>query len=160
MMLGYLVALMLIGMGAFLLYKSAFERLPAPDEMVPVTGIVDHYSVHRSRNDDPNRIDFKLWDDPTQYWTNEIADDWAEGKFDGTELQVGFHVEPGPVYRLGKVKTFGLTVNGRVITRLEDDIAGETRILRYWFPPLGVLAIVVGLWRLRRKTPPATSAGV
>ena len=149
--LAYLVPVMCIGLSGFMLYTSAFERIPPPEEMVLVTGPVEYYSVERSRGDDPNKINFKMWNDDTPYWTNEMHQDWVSGSLDGTMIQIAFYIEPGPVFRMGTVKTFGLEVNGRVVKELEDDIAGETMLLRYVFPVLALMMFGLGYWKWPRK---------
>lgn len=149
--LAYLVPVMFFCVGGFMLYASAFERIPPPEEMVLVTGPVEYYSVERSRGDIPNKINFKMWNDDTPYWTNEIDQDWVSGRLDGTTIRVAFHIEPGPVFRLGTVKTFGLSVNGRMVKRLEDDIAGETTLLRYVFPVLALMMAGLGYWKWPRR---------
>jgi len=151
--LDYLLPLMLFGMGGVMLYASAFKRLPAPHEMVQVSGYVRHYNVVLSRADIPSTINFVLWNDETPYWTDEIDDSWAKGRLDGTKLLVVFYTEPGPVFRMGKVKTFGLTLNGRVLTSLEDDLKGESKVLRYAFPLVALFAILVAYWRWPRERP-------
>jgi len=119
--------------------------------MVLITGPVEFYNVERSRGDYPSTINFKLWNDDTPYWTNEIHQDWVSGRLDGTTIQVAFYIEPGPVFRMGTVKTFGLTVNGRTIKTLENDIAGETMLLRYAYPVLALLMFGFGYWKWPRK---------
>jgi hypothetical protein len=149
--LDYLVPVMFIALGGMMLYYSVFERVPAPNEMIPVTGHVSHYRIERSRADNPRRIDFKLWNDDTPYWTDEFDDRWVNGQFDGEDLPVEFHTESGPVFRGGTVKTFGLKVDGRIITRLEDDLASDTKLLRNVFPVLGLVIILIGFWKWPRK---------
>ena len=141
-------AYVVIGLGIWAIFFGLNKSDPPPEDLMQVSGTLERAEVH----DDCYRgctryVILTIAGAPGRYWTHAIRPDQLE-LLGGVGSNIEVYAARTSTYRPidgNAVKSWGLTVNSRIIMRMEESLIYENVIWQVVLPLVGGVVILIGL---------------
>ena len=139
----------LIGIGIWAIFFGLNKSEPMPEDLMQVSGTLEKAEVYEDCYSKCTRyVILTIAGAPNRYWTHAIRQDQLEllGGV-GSNIEVYAERIP-PSYRPidgNVVKSWGLTVNSRIIMRLEESLIYQNVMWQVVLPLVGGVVILLGL---------------
>lgn len=141
-------ALALIGIGIWAIFFGLNKSEPMPEDLMQVSGTLEKAEVYEDCDGRCTQyVILTIAGAPSRYWTHAIRHDQLE-LLGGVGSNIEVHAARIPTYRPidgNAVKSWGLTVNSRIIMPLEVSLIYQNMIWQVLIPLLGGVMILLGL---------------
>jgi len=141
-------AYVLIGIGIWAIFFGLNKSEPMPEDLMQVSGTLERAEVYDECSKGCTRyVILTIAGASGRYWTKAIRPDQFE-LLGGVGSNIEVYAARVPTYRpIGgnAAKSWGLTVNSRIIMRLEESLIYENVMWQVVIPLLGGVLILVGL---------------
>jgi hypothetical protein len=139
-------AYVLIGLGIWAIFFGLNKSDPMPEDLIQVSGTLERAEVYEECDRSCSRyVILTIAGAPRRYWTHAILQlDLLGGV--GSNIEV--YATRTPTYRPidgNAVKSWGLTVNSRIIMRLEESLIYQNVMWQVVIPLVGGVLILIGV---------------
>jgi hypothetical protein len=142
-------AYVLIGIGIWAIFFGLNKSDPLPEELMQVSGTLERADVYEECYKSCTRyVILTIAGASGRYWTGAIRPDQLE-LLGGVGSNIEVYAARVPTYRPidgNAAKSWGLTVNSRIIMRMEESLIYENAMRQVVIPLLGGVMILVGLY--------------
>ena len=141
-------AYVLIGIGIWAIFFGLNKSEPMPEDLMQVSGTLERAEVYDECSKGCTRyVILTIAGASGRYWTKAIRPDQFE-LLGGVGSNIEVYAARIPTYRPidgNAVKSWGLTVNSRIIMRMQDSLDHENMMWHAAIPLLGGVLILLGL---------------
>ena len=141
-------AYVLIGLGIWAIFFGLNKSDPLPEDLMQVSGTLERAEVYEDCYRKCTRyVILTIAGASNRYWTHAIRPDQLE-LLGGMGSNIEVYAARTPTYRPidgNAVKSWGLTVNSRIIMRMEESMIYENVMWQVVIPLIGGVLILIGL---------------
>ena len=141
-------AYVVIGLGIWAIFFGLNKSEPMPEDLMQVSGTLERAEVYDECSKRCTRyVILTIAGASGRYWTNAIRPDQFE-LLGGVGSNIEVYAARVPTYRPidgNAAKSWGLTVNSRIIMRMQDSLDYQNILWQRVLPLLGGVLILIGL---------------